>query len=188
MFATRCVLGAFLLLLGCCDPAVAGEPKRPANPNIVVILAADLGYGDVKCLNPGGNIPTPHLDRLAAAGTAVADAHSGSAVCTPTRYGILTGRYCWRSRLQEGVLGDYSRRLIEPGRLTAPALLKRHHYHTACIGKWHLCMNWPLKEGGFASDYPDAWKVDYAKPIQNGVTSAGFYSLFGISASLDMPP
>ena len=87
---------------------------RAARPNIVVILADDLGYGDVQCLNPGGKIPTPHLDRLAAAGMIFTDAHSSSAVCTPTRYGLLTGRYNWRSRLKSGVLGGMSPPLIEP--------------------------------------------------------------------------
>jgi arylsulfatase A-like enzyme len=168
--------------------AAAGEAKRPPHPNIVYVLADDLGYGDVKCLNAGGKIATPNLDALAAAGMIFTDAHSSSSVCTPTRYGILTGRYSWRSRLQSGVLGGYSRRLIEPGRLTVPALLQRHGYHTACVGKWHLGMDWPLKKGGFATDYPDGWDVDYTKPIQNGPTSVGFDFYFGISASLDMPP
>jgi arylsulfatase A-like enzyme len=159
-----------------------------AGPNIVYILADDLGYGDVRCLNPGGKIATPNLDRLAAAGMIFTDAHSSSAVCTPTRYGILTGRYNWRSRLPSGVLGGYSRRLIEPGRLTVPALLKRHGYHTAVLGKWHLGMDWPLKGGGFATDYADGWKIDYTQPIRNGPNAVGFDSYFGISASLDMPP
>ncbi len=113
-------------------------------PNIVYILADDLGYGDVKCLNPSGKIATPNLDRLAAAGMVFTDAHSGSAVCSPTRYGILTGRYAWRSRLQAGVLGGCSPRLIEPGRLTVADLLRRAGYHTTAIGKWHLGMDWAL--------------------------------------------
>jgi arylsulfatase A-like enzyme len=177
-----------LVLLALAAPTRADESKLPARPNIVFILADDLGYGDVKCLNPGGKIATPHLDRLAAGGMIFTDVHSSSAVYTPTRYGILTGRYNWRSRLQNGVLFGYSRRLIEPGRLTVPLLLRRHRYHTACIGKWHLGMDWPLKEGGVARDESDAWKVDYTKPIANGPLSVGFDRYFGISASLDMPP
>jgi arylsulfatase A len=167
-------------------PAVAAEARQ--RPNIVYILADDLGYGDVHCLNPGGKIPTPNMDRLAAAGMIFTDCHSSSSVCTPTRYGIMTGRYNWRSRLQSGVLGGYSRRLIEPGRLTVASLLKKQGYTTACLGKWHLGMDWPLKDGGFATNYPDAWKVDYTKPIQNGPNAVGFDYYFGISASLDMPP
>jgi arylsulfatase A-like enzyme len=160
----------------------------PARPNILYILADDLGYGDVHCLNAGGKIPTPHLDRLATAGMAFTDAHSGSALCTPTRYGILTGRYAWRSTLKNGVLQGFSPRLIEAGRLTVPALLNQHGYRTACFGKWHLGMDWPLKGGGVAKDYADQWKVDYSAPIANGPTAVGFDDYFGISASLDMPP
>jgi arylsulfatase A len=170
--------------------ALAATPVRSAEklPNILYILADDLGYGDVKALNPRGKIATPHLDRLAREGMIFTDAHSSSSVCTPTRYGILTGRYNWRSRLQSGVLFGYSRRLIEPDRLTVPALLGRKGYHTACIGKWHLGMDWPLKNGGLASGDSDAWKVDYTRSIRNGPTTVGFDSFFGISASLDMPP
>ncbi len=167
------------------NKAPAGAARRP---NIVYVLADDLGYGDVKCLNPQGQIATPNMDRVAARGMAFTDAHSSCAVCTPTRYGILTGRYDWRSPLKRGVLGGYSPRLIEPDRLTVPALLKKHGYHTACVGKWHLGMDWPLKDGGIARDYPDAWKVDYARPIKNGPNAVGFDYYFGISASLDMPP
>jgi arylsulfatase A-like enzyme len=110
-----------------------------AKPNILYILADDLGYGDVHCLNPErGKIKTPNLDRLAAQGMTFTDAHSGSSVCTPTRYGVLTGRYAWRTRLQSGVLDNYVQPLIAADRLTVPALLKQNGYHTACIGKWHL--------------------------------------------------
>jgi arylsulfatase A-like enzyme len=173
-------------LLALSEPTLAGA--APSRPNIVYILADDLGYGDVKCLNPEGKIATPNLDRIAAGGMAFTDAHSSSALCTPTRYGLLTGRYNWRSSLKNGVLGGYSRRLIEPDRLTVPALLKQHGYHTACVGKWHLGMDWPLQDGGFAKDYPDGWKADYTRPIRNGPNAVGFDYYFGISASLDMPP
>jgi arylsulfatase A len=124
------------LSLGLAGAAAAKSTERP---NIVYILADDLGYGDVQCLNPQrGKIKTPHLDRLAAQGMTFTDAHSGSSVCTPTRYGLLTGRYAWRSRLQNGVLDGYVPPLIAADRLTAPGLLKQQGYHTACIGKWHL--------------------------------------------------
>ena len=103
-----------------------------AKPNIVFILADDLGYGDVQCLNPQrGKIATPHLDKLAAQGMTFTDAHSSSSVCTPTRYSILTGRYNWRTRLQSSVLYGYSAPLIAAERLTVPGLLKQHGYHTA---------------------------------------------------------
>src|SRR5438046_6317718 len=123
--------------------AAVAPPLHAAPPNIVYILADDLGYGDVKCLNAKGKIPTPHMDKVAEKGLIFTDCHSSSAVCTPTRYGILTGRYNWRSSLKQGVLQGYSPRLIEPGRLTVAALLKKHGYDTACFGKWHLGMDWP---------------------------------------------
>ena len=148
---------------------------RPSPPNILYILCDDLGYGDVHCL--GGRrskIATPNLDRLAAEGMTFTEAHASSAVCTPTRYGILTGRYNWRTRLQSGVLQGFSSPLIEPGRLTVPALLKRHGYATACIGKWHLGM-------GISKRHLDA-------PLGDGPTTRGFDYFFGIGASLDMPP
>ena len=111
----------------------------PAKPNIVYILCDDLGYGDVQCLNPQrGKIRTPSLDRLASQGMTFTDAHSGSSVCTPTRYGLLTGRYAWRTRLQNGVLDGYVEPLIAADRLTVPGFLKQHGYHTAIVGKWHL--------------------------------------------------
>jgi len=116
-----------------------GQIEAAEKPNIVYILCDDLGYGDVQCLNPErGKIKTPHLDRLASQGMTFTDAHSGSSVCTPTRYGLLTGRYAWRSRLQSGVLDGYVAPLIAADRLTVPSFLKQQGYHTACIGKWHL--------------------------------------------------
>lgn len=174
-------------------PVAMGASRRADRPNIVYILADDLGYGDVRCLNPSGKIPTPNLDRLAASGMVFTDAHSGSAVCTPTRYGIITGRYAWRSRLQEGVLGGCSPRLIEPGRLTVAGLLGRNGYKTTAIGKWHLGMDWALKPGrppftDAIEKGPDGWNVDFARPIANGPTAVGFDEYFGISASLDMVP
>src|ERR1043165_9958597 len=116
-------------------------------PNIIYVMCDDLGYGDLQCLKRDGKIATPNFDRVAAAGMKLTDAHSGSAVCTPTRYGILTGRYAWRTKLQSGVLGGLSPRLIEPGRMTVASLLKQNGYHTACVGKWHLGLDW-VKQAG----------------------------------------
>ncbi|MEE2629112.1 MAG: sulfatase-like hydrolase/transferase, partial [Candidatus Latescibacterota bacterium] len=104
-------------------------------PNIIYILADDMGYGDARCNNPNSKIPTPNLDRLAAEGMRFTDAHAGSSVCTPSRYNILTGRYCWRSRLKTGIVWDWDAPLIEDDRLTVPQLLKKQGYHTACLGK-----------------------------------------------------
>ena len=114
-------------------------------PNIVYILADDLGYGDLTLLNPSSKIPTPNLDRLAAQGVLFTDAHTNSSLCTPTRYGLLTGRYSWRTSLKSGVLQGYSPPLIEPGRLTVASLLRQHGYTTACVGKWHLGWDWATK-------------------------------------------
>jgi arylsulfatase A-like enzyme len=178
------LLAALLLI----SAAAHGAP-----PNVVYILCDDLGYGDVKAFNRESKIPTPALDRVAAAGMVFTDAHSGSSVCSPTRYGVLTGRYSWRSRLQAGVLGGLSPHLIEPGRMTAASFLKQHGYRTACIGKWHLGMDWQLKDATYQpSDSieqgPDGWRIDWTKPATNGPNAAGFDYYFGISASLDMLP
>jgi arylsulfatase A-like enzyme len=96
-----------------------------ALPNIVYVLADDLGWGDLDCYNPDSAIPTPYANHFAEQGVRFTDMHSPSSVCTPTRYGILTGRYCWRSRLKQGVLQGYDPMLIEPGRLTVPAMLQQ---------------------------------------------------------------
>jgi arylsulfatase A len=164
-----------------------------AKPNVVVILADDLGVGDVRRLNPQGKIATPRLDALAAAGMTFTDAHSPSAVCSPTRYGLLTGRYAWRTKLQSGVLGGLSPRLIEPGRETIASLLKKAGYHTGCVGKWHLGMDWELKPGKAVTELnieprAQVFHVEYMKPIKNGPNAVGFDEYFGISASLDMVP
>jgi arylsulfatase A len=161
-------------------------------PNIVLILCDDLGYGDVHALNPDrGKIPTPNMDRLAAQGMSFTDAHSGSSVCTPTRYGILTGRYAWRTRLQSGVLYGFSPPLIEGKRLTLPRLLRQSGYRTAAIGKWHLGLTFAAAPGVTFDDSDNAVRhgqFDPAKPIADGPLSHGFDYFFGISASLDMPP
>ncbi len=162
---------ASLILTSLCLTRAA----EPSKPNIVYILCDDLGYGDVHCLNPErGKIATPQLDKMASQGMIFSDAHSSSSVCTPTRYGIMTGRYNWRTHLQSSVLQGFSEPLIAKDRLTVPALLKQHGYTTAMIGKWHLGMDIP--------------KGQPSPVIANGPTTRGFDSYFGISASLDMPP
>jgi arylsulfatase A-like enzyme len=160
------------LLFASPTPLLAADA---AMPNVVYILCDDLGYGDVHCLNPDRcKIATPQMDRMASQGMIFTDAHSSSSVCTPTRYGIMTGRYNWRTHLQKGVLNGFSEPLIAADRLTVPALLKQHGYTTACIGKWHLGMG--IKKG------------NPSPVITDGPTTRGFDSYFGISASLDMPP
>ncbi len=144
-------------------------------PNIVFILTDDLGYGDISCQNPESKIQTPNIDRLAKLGMRFTDAHSPSAVCSPTRYGVLTGRYSWRSRLKKGVLQGYSPALIEPGRPTVASMLKARGYYTGGIGKWHLGLG-------------NSEKTDFSGPIHPCPNDHGFDYFFGIPASLDMPP
>jgi arylsulfatase A len=164
---------------------------QPRPPNIVVVLADDLGYGDVGAFNPAGRIPTPHMDGLARQGMRFTDAHTPSAVCTPTRYGLLTGRYAWRTRLQRGVVWGNGDSLIEPGRVTLASLLKRRGYHTAGVGKWHLGLRWAAKPGTSPDrdtnneKAPVDW-IDYSRPVTDGPTHHGFTEYFGIPASLDM--
>ncbi|MBP8911270.1 MAG: arylsulfatase [Phycisphaerae bacterium] len=153
-------------------------------PNVVFILADDLGYGDPGCYCGQAKVPTPAMDRLASQGIRFTDAHTPSAVCTPTRYGLLTGRYCWRSSLKRGVLGGYSKPLIETDRLTVASLFQRHGYATACVGKWHLGLDWATKTGGDAN----AETVDWDQPVAHGPQSLGFDYSYIIPASLDMDP
>ncbi|NKB71303.1 MAG: sulfatase-like hydrolase/transferase [Candidatus Latescibacteria bacterium] len=126
---------------------LAADRAQKTRPNVVYILADDQGYGDAQSFNPGGLIPTPGIDRLAREGMRFTDAHSASAVCTPTRYGLLTGRYSWRTRLQSGVLKTGTDPLIDPATLTVQGLFKQHGYKTACVGKWHLGFHYDLPEG-----------------------------------------
>ncbi len=126
---------ASLTLPVCADGLqLSGSREGTKKPNIVFIMADDMGYGDLGCYNKKSKIPTLNMDRLAAEGMRFTDAHSPSAVCTPTRYGVLTGRYCWRSRMKRGVLNGYSPALIDTRRMTVASLLKQHGYATACIG------------------------------------------------------
>jgi arylsulfatase A len=172
-----------------------------AKPNIVVILADDLGYGDVQCYNPErGKIPTPHVDQLAVEGMRFTDGHSSSGVCSPSRYTLLTGRYHWRTTLQSGIVGQWGKPLIAPDRLTIASLAKQQGYRTACVGKWHLGSEWPISEeqraqfqglggksgggGGKVATVPSdvqraTWSEVFAKPIAEGPTTRGFDEYFG---------
>ena len=182
---------ALLIVVALVTSMASSISLADTKPNVIVFLADDLGYADIQCY--GGRIPTPHIDRLAADGMKFTDAHSTSSVCTPTRYSLLTGRYNWRSRLKRGVLGGLSPRLIEPGRMTVASMLQAEGYHTACIGKWHLGMDWVVKPGAEISELSiepreQVFNVDYSQPITNGPGSVGFDYFYGISASLDMVP
>ena len=160
-------------------------------PNIVVILADDLGYGDPGCYNDESKIPTPHIDRLATQGVRLTDAHTPSSVCTPTRYGLLTGRYCWRTALRRSVLWPWDPPLIEECRLTLPGMLRQHGYETACIGKWHLGWDWPLPGDRFITDEFSGHtiprdqrqafgeRINFRRATRGGPTDRGFDFYFG---------
>ena len=161
-----------------------------AKPNFVFILADDMGYGDVA--HAGGKIATPHLDQLRAEGMRFTDAHTTSSVCTPTRYGILTGRYNWRSPLKKHVLFPPARSIMDPTRLTVAGFLKDRGYRTCVIGKWHLGLNWNmLDQPAKATTGPtkgSCWNIDFSKPPQQGPLKLGFTHDFLFPASLDMAP
>lgn len=202
-FLSHLGLGAAALSLGCAaepEPEAASAPR----PNIIFMMADDLGYGDLSVYNSTTKVPTPNLDRLAAEGMRFTDAHSGSAVCTPTRYGVVTGRYAWRSPLKKGVLSGYSKSLIEPDRPTVASLLLANGYSTGVIGKWHLGLDYTTTaepEGyGTLSDTsaafkrsdefakPEGLEVDFTQPLKIGPQTYGFEYSYIIPASLDMAP
>ena len=183
--------------------ATACNPKTESSlvsPNIVYILADDLGYGDVSALNPDSKIQTPNIDKLAEQSMTFTDAHSNSAVCTPTRYGILTGQYAWRSRIKKGVLLGYSPSLIEPATPTVAKYLQEQGYTTACIGKWHLGIDFYLKDGTYHKGKPgtdftseligfnDFEKIDFTREAKGGPKEAGFDYSYILPASLDFEP
>ena len=187
---TRFAPIALLLLFSAASTSVVCAAEKP---NILVIYADDLGYGDAHCYNPErGKIATPRIDRLAAEGMRFTDGHSSSGVCSPSRYTILTGRYHWRTRLQAGIVGVWEQPLIAPDRLTIGGLAQQHGYRTACIGKWHLGWDWPIaadqralfrgdrqKDVPATDEHKAAWKQTFSQPIPGGPTTRGFDEYFG---------
>ncbi len=183
-----------LLAGGCGDAPPSSAPLRP---NILLILADDLGYGDVGAYNPESKVPTPHLDRLAAQGLRFTDAHSPSTVCTPTRYSIMTGRMAFRTGMAGVFTGVEGPALIEEGRLTLPEMLRRSGYTTALHGKWHIGMTFLTAEGKpvYAIELPAETRerraragvervrrVDFSKPIPDGPLHRGFDRFYGTVA------
>lgn len=169
----------FVAVFCCCS-----APVRAQLPNIVVIYADDMGYGDLAIQNPESKIPTPHLDQLAMEGMRFTDGHSSSGICTPSRYALLTGRYHWRKF--HSIVRPWEDSVFAPERLTLPEMLKAKGYHTACIGKWHLGFDWS------AIRKPDAkmvgegkqqtWSAeafDWSKSIPGGPLDHGFDYYFG---------
>jgi len=185
----KCVLGILVCSFTSCGNKA--ENDFPTKPNIVVILADDLGYGDTEVYNDQSKIPTPNINTLAQNGIRFTDAHTPSSVCTPTRYGLLTGRYAWRTELKRSVLWAWDRPLIEEDRMTMPKMMKNNGYLTACIGKWHLGWRWPSKTDGYVNDTiaigdyglkgrHDLWReIDFSKTLAGGPLAAGFDYYFG---------
>lgn len=168
------------------------ESNTSTLPNIIVVLADDLGYGDISVYHENNKIKTPSIDRIASEGVRFNDAHTSSSVCTPTRYGLLTGRYNWRSKLKSGVLTGKSKALIPNSRSTIASILQDKGYHTAFIGKWHLGWDWAMKsdkdeteEGWNETDFAN---IDFSKPVNNIPNDLGFDYSYGHSGSLDMAP
>lgn len=160
-------------------------------PNVVIVFADDMGYGDPQVNNPRSRVPTPNIDALAAKGLRFTDAHTASSVCSPSRYGLLTGRYPWRSPLPKGIVNTWGKPMIEKGRLTMAQMLKDKGYATAAIGKWHLGWDWPLNDGKYLSDElavmnppRDQWakiadRIDFTREIGEGPLTRGFDYYFG---------
>ncbi|MCF6283800.1 MAG: arylsulfatase [Candidatus Hydrogenedentes bacterium] len=184
-------LALAVLLALCAHCEAAPQSSNAQRPNIIIILADDMGFGDVACQNPDSKIPTPFLDKLATQGMRFTDAHSPSAVCTPTRYSLLTGTYAWRSALKRSVLWPWDAPLIDEDTLTLPQMLSEQGYTTACIGKWHLGWNWPTTDGSAINDIiplgkfdnkiRNPWheKVDFSKSLAGGPTARGLGYYFG---------
>ncbi len=184
LFSKIMLMGVILLLLSC-----HGTPP-PQKPNIVFIMADDMGFGDVSCYNPESKIETPNMDKLASEGLMFTNVHTPSSLCSPTRYGLLTGRYCWRTPLKRGVLVDFygDTPLIEEGRMTIASMLKGEGYETACIGKWHVGISWNTKDGSAAS-YEEEDNIDFTKPIIGGPLERGFDYFYGTAGcSTSDPP
>ena len=189
------VVFAMLVLLYSCNP-VEHKGNSNTKPNIVLIMADDLGYGDLGCYG-ASKISTPAIDGLAQTGVKFERAYAASSMCSPSRYSLLTGRYSWRTRLKYGVLKYFDRPLIEKNETTLASLLKRNGYHTVCVGKWHLGMDWAVNEKApekpeesvFNSWAPNVFEyIDYSKPIENGPLERGFDYFYGITGSNNMQP
>ena len=191
----KTALLTFVALLGAPWAALDAAENEPARPNIVLILADDMGYGDVAILNPDSRIPTPNLDRLAKEGLVFTDAHSSGSYCVPSRYGLLTGRYMWRTRLGSGGnLANFAGTLIEPGRKTLADLLRRHGYFTGLVGKWHQGIDWKLRDESARDiirvdpNYQDFANINFASPVVKGPNDYGFDYSFVTAGSAEMNP
>jgi arylsulfatase A-like enzyme len=195
MYKIQFSLICFFLSIGTLAGMAQSKSSKESKPNIIYILADDLGIGDLSIYNENSKINTPNLDKLGSQGMMFTDAHTSSSVCTPTRYGILTGRYNWRTPLKQFVTWGSSPMLIKDDRLTVADVLQQHCYLTAGIGKWHLGLNWALKDdsqelGNYSGikDRYDFDQMDYGSPLRKGANDLGFDYSYLLPASLNMPP
>ncbi len=189
-FASLILFAGWLLMA----PGFAADAP-PTKPNILIILVDDMGYGDVKALNPDSRIPTPNLDRLASESLVFSDAHSAGSYCVPSRYGLLTGRYMWRTRLGSGGnLANLAGTLIEPGRKTIATVAREAGYFTGLVGKWHQGVDWKLHDESERElirvdrNYQNFANIDFAAPALKGPKDYGFDYSFGTAGSAEMNP
>lgn len=169
------------------------EKKENGTPNVVIIYADDMGYGDLNIQNPDSKIPTPHLDQLASEGMRFTDAHSSSGICSPSRYALLTGTYHWRR--QHGIVGAFGKPFFNASDVTLPQVLRDNGYATACIGKWHLGWNWQFKnppsgsvmQWGREVAFYHPEDIDWSKPVSGGPIDRGFDYYFG-DGTINFPP
>ncbi|MEM9420480.1 MAG: arylsulfatase [Planctomycetota bacterium] len=197
-----------LLALTVASPITARN-LDPARPNVLVIYYDDMGWGDMganipselvvpegsRHLEPGATSLTPHLDALASQGMRFTNGHSADGVCTPSRYALMTGRYCWRTWLKRGVTGGYSPSLMQKQEFTVGKMLQEQGYRTAMVGKWHIGMQFQDSEGNavkipkYSAEVLSKNEIDFSRPVlDTPIHTAGFDYFFGTSASLDMPP
>lgn len=180
-------LGIVFSLLSSCSNT------KETSPNIVIIYADDMGFGDLNCQNPSSKIPTPYLDQLASEGMRFTDAHSSSGICSPSRFALLTGMYHWRR--QHGIVGAFGKPFFNDGDITLPAVLKTKGYKTACIGKWHLGWDWEfnnepsevVEQWGRQRKFYNSEDIDWDKKIAGGPLDRGFDYYFG-DGTINFPP
>ena len=198
------IFNALTICVFYCSTSTSAAEIETSRPNIIVILADDLGWGDVSCNQPkNGKVKTPAIDRLASEGMRFTNAHAPHAVCTPTRYSLLTGRFCWRTYLREGVLPGYGKPLIPPTRTTIASVMKNKGYATAVFGKWHIGLGWKPIEGdpgdfhfgshlhgpgGAAGLAEVSRRVDHSAPIVGGPLELGFDAFFGTPSNCTRIP
>ncbi len=175
-----------MVMLSATAMAMCSSLSAAERPNVILIYADDMGSGDISILNRESKIKTPNLDQLARSGVRFTDAHTVSSVSTPSRYGLMTGEYSWRSSLKAGVIYGHSLPIIPAKKPTIATMMKRSGYKTACVGKWHLGMRWATKDGKPAAK--NCLNIDYSKPLTDTPTARGFDYFYGIAGSLDIPP